>query len=183
MEKTHITNTRDGFDFLGASCIKPTSTKAGLFKTNFGNPGKYRMRMRVMIPVKKLIDRLKTNKFIKHNDKNMPVPTARKDLINFEHQEILAFYNHRILGLMNFYSFAHNLTSLRKVFMFLQLSCALTLALKFKLRTKRQVFKKFGYLLKDKETDTHLKLPSSLKVRHKFPRITLSRADDILKIS
>lgn len=172
MEKTKITNTKDGFDFLGASCIKPISTKAGLFKTKCGNPGKYRMRMRVMIPVKKLIEKLKTNKFIKYDDKSMPVPTARRDLINFDHQEIIAFFNHRILGLLNFYSFAHNLNSLRKIFMFLQFSCALTLALKFKLRTKRQVLKKYGYLLKDKETGAHLKLPSSLKVKHKSPKIS-----------
>lgn len=158
LDKTRITNTKEGFEFLGASCKKPvTSSIAGLFKK--GNPGRYRMRMRIMIPMNKLIRRLVTNGFAKMDSNNLPVPTARKDLVNFEHHEIGTFYNHRINGLVNFYSFAHNLNSLRKIIMFLQFSCALTLALKFKLRTKRQVFKKFGYLLGDPETGLHLKIP------------------------
>jgi len=144
-EKTLITNTRDGFTFLGAYCVKPRAILAGLFRTSAGNPGKYRMRMRIMIPMKSLIQKLATNKFLKFDSKELPYPTARKDLVNFSHYEILTFYNHRIQGLVSFYSFAHNYNSLRSIIMFLQFSCALTLALKLKLRTKRQVFKKFGY--------------------------------------
>ena len=182
-DKTLITNTKDGFNFLGAFCIKPLSIKAGLFKTQAGNPAKYRMRMRIMIPIMDLIKKLKNNKFIKMNDKGLPISTSRKDLVNFEHYDIISFYNHRISGLVNFYKFASNLNSLRKIIMFLQFSCALTLALKYKLKTKRQVFKRFGYYLKDTETGIFLKIPSSLKVTHNFPKTDLSRADDILKIS
>lgn len=145
VEKTLISNTRDGFNFLGAYCEKPSAAKAGLAaKSKSGNPAKYRMRMRVMIPMKSLITKLSTSKFIKIDSKGFPIPTARKDLVNFEHHEILAFYNHRIQGLVNFYGFASNFNSLRKIIMFLQFSCALTLALKLKLRTKRLVFKRFG---------------------------------------
>lgn len=107
--------------------------------------------MRIMIPMKSLIQKLATNRFIKLDSKEFPYPTARKDLVNKSHYEIITFYNHRIEGLVTKYSFArlqgardkHN--GLRSIIMFLQFSCALTLALKFKLRTKRQVFKKFGY--------------------------------------
>lgn len=182
-DKTLIINTKDGFNFLGAYCIKPHSLKAGLFKTAARNSGKYKMRMRIMIPIKDLIRKLKNNKFIKTNNKGFPFSTARKDLINFEHHEIISFYNHRISGLFNFYKFASNLNSLRKIFMFLQFSCALTLALKYKLRTKRKVFKRFGYYLKDTETGMLLKIPVSLKVTHNFSKTNLSRADDILRIS
>jgi len=145
VDKTLITNTKDGFTFLGSYCVKPSSVKAGLFKTKAGTPGKFRMRMRLMIPMKSLIQKLAANKFIKVDNKGLPFPTARKDLVNFEHHEILTFYNHRIQGLTTFYKFAHNYNSLRKIVMFLQFSCALTLALKLKLRTKRLVFKRFGY--------------------------------------
>lgn len=153
-EKTLI--TKDGFKFLG--CIKPSSLKAGLFSRKSGNPGKFRMRMRIMIPVDELIQKLITNKYVKRNAGGIPTATARRDLVNFTHHEIITFYNQRIQGLLVFYSFASNLTSLRKIIMFLHLSCALTLALKFKLRTCRKAFKKFGRHLTDTETDVCLKL-------------------------
>lgn len=181
-EKTIITATKNGFNFLGAYCIKPLSTKAGLFTSKKGNPGKYRMRMRIMIPVNDLIKKLANNKFIVMDSSGLPVPTARKDLVNFEHHEIVTFYNHRIQGLANFYGFASNLNSLRKINMFLQFSCALTLSLKYKLRTKKQVFNKFGPKMTDPETGTALKLPSSLKVKHSFAGEN-SKVDEIIKIS
>ena len=160
-EKTVITATKDGFKFLGAYCVKPYSTKAGLFASAMkkGNSARYKMRMRVMIPVKDVINKLVDNKFVVFNELGLPTATARKDLVNFEHHEIITFYNHRIQGLANFYSFASNFTSLRKINMFLQFSCALTLALKLKLRTKKQVFNKFGSKLTDPDTGIALKLP------------------------
>lgn len=124
--------------------------------------------MRVEIPVNDLIQKLKINKFVITNSKNLPQATARKDLVNFSHGEIIDFYNHRIQGLLAFYSFASNRTSLRKILMFLQLSCALTLALKLKLRTKRAIFARYGKTLKDPDTDKQLKIPSNLKVQHVF---------------
>lgn len=33
VDKTIITATKDGFNFLGARCVKPSAVKAGLFKT------------------------------------------------------------------------------------------------------------------------------------------------------
>ena len=141
-DKTLITATKEGFKFLGAWCVRTSPLKAGLSKSDQGNPSKYRMRMRIEIPINNLINKLKTNKFIKFNTNNMPVATARKDLVNFSHHKIVSFFNHRIQGLVTFYSFGVNLTSLRKILMFLHLSCALTLALKHKLRTQRQVVKR-----------------------------------------
>jgi group II intron reverse transcriptase/maturase len=183
-EKTVVTATKDGFKFLGAYCQKPTSIKAGLFTSKKGvNSGKYRMRMRVMIPMKDVIKKLASSKFVLYNKFGMPVAVARKDLVNFEHHEIITFYNHRILGITNFYGFASNLNSLRKIIMFLQLSCALTLALKLKLRTKKQAFNKFGPKLTDPETGITLKLPKDLKVKYNFLGAKSDRIDNILKVS
>lgn len=181
VDKTIITATKDGFNFLGARCVKPTAIKAGLFTAKSGNPGRYRMR--VMAPIKDLINKLKINKFVKIDDQGMPYATARKDLVNFSHHEIITLYNHRIQGLYNFYSFASNLNSLRIIFMFLQFSCALTLALKLKLRTKKQVFNKFGFTLKDPETEACLKMPSTLRVRHQYSKSGVSEAENILRVS
>lgn len=181
-DKTEITATKDGFKFLGAWCEKPSSLKAGLFTSKFVNPGKFRMRMRIMIPVEDLIQKLVMNKFAKRNALGLPKATARRDLVNFTHYEILTFYNHRIQGLLVFYSFASNLTSLRKIIMFLHLSCALTLALKFKVRTCRKIYQKFGRYLTDIETETSLKIPNS-KVTHKYTGIQPSSPNDLLKMS
>jgi group II intron reverse transcriptase/maturase len=183
-DKTVITATKDGFKFLGAWCEKPTSLKAGLFNTKSGNPGKFRMRMRIMIPVKDLIQKLITNKFAVRNALGLPRATARRDLVNFSHHEIITFYNHRIQGLLVFYSFASNLTSLREIIIFLHISCALTLALKYKLRTSRKVFTKYGRYLTDPETEIGLKIPNSLKVKHHFSGTeSYSVPEDILKMS
>lgn len=143
--------------------MRTAANKAGLSRSLSGNPAKYHMRMRIEIPVNDLIKQLTINKFTVTNSKGMPTATARKDLVNFSHSEIINFYNHRIQGLTTFYSFAANLTSLRTILMFLQLSCALTLALKHKLRTKRQTFNKFGRHLEDPETGIKLKITSGIE--------------------
>ena len=170
VDKTLITATKEGFKFLGAWCVRTSALKAGLSKSEQGSPTKYSLRMRIEIPINDLINKLKINKFIKINANDMPVATARKDLVNFSHHEIVSFFNHRIQGLVTFYSFAVNLKSLRKIIMFLRLSCALTLALKHKLRTQRKAFKKFGRTLDDPETGIKLELTSELKVKHLYIR-------------
>lgn len=182
-EKTLITATKDGFNFLGARCVRATAIKAGLSQSKMGNPARYRMRMRIEIPIEDLINKLKNNKFVITNPSGMPVATARKDLVNFSHNEIIGFYNQRIQGLVTFYSFAVNLTSLRKIIMFLHLSCALTLALKHKLRTKKQAFKKFGRTLADPDSGVKLLIPSELKVKHLYRGIAAKEPNDNLKTS
>lgn len=124
--------------------------------------------MRIEIPVNNLINKLNINKFVVMNANSMPSATARKDLVNLSHHVIVSFYNQRIQGLTSFYSFAANLTSLRKIIMFLHLSCALTLTLKYKTRTKKKVFTMFGRLLKDPETGIKLTIPTTLKVKHSY---------------
>jgi len=52
--------------------------------------------------------------------------------------------------------------------MMLRFSCALTLTLKLKLRTKRKVFTKFGKNLRDPETEVQLKIPEKLAVKHDY---------------
>jgi hypothetical protein len=182
-DKTLITATKEGFNFLGARCIKVSAVQAGMSESAQGNPAKYRMRMRMEIPVNKLIQKLVTNKFVKHNKYGLPVATARKDLTNFSHYEIVSFYNSRIKGLVTFYSFAANLTSLRKIIMFLHLSCALTLALKLKVRTKKQIFNKYGKFLEDPETGIKLELPRDLKVKHFYGQKNAKNPDKNLRTS
>lgn len=61
-------------------------------------------------------------------------PTAMRGLVELSHSDILAaLYNHKIRGLLNYYSFAGNRGDLQKVIWFLVTLCALTLALEWKL--------------------------------------------------
>ena len=181
--KTLITAVKDGFNFLGAFCRKVPSTKAGLFTNHHGNPAKYRMRMRVEAPIEKLLLVLRENKFVKLNRSGEPTPTARKDMVNLEHHEIVTYYNHRIQGLLSFYSFAANFNRLGSVVSMLNLSCALTLMLKFKLGTKRQVYVKFGRLLEDPETGVKLNIPKDFKVKHKYEKKEINRPEESLGAS
>lgn len=182
-EKTLITATKEGFKFLGTWCVKPSSIKAGLFTNKRGNPTKSRMRMRIELPVKDLYKKLVANKFAKYDEQGLPKATARRDLVNLTHWEILNFYNSRIKGLAAYYAFAANYNSLRSIVMTLQFSCALTLALKYKLRTKRTVFSKYGRFLKDPETGIKLYIPSDFKTRHTFAKGSKIDIDKALKIS
>lgn len=124
--------------------------------------------MRILAPTKGLIDKLVANKFAKVNNRKQIIPTAKRDITLMSHYEILKFYNARIRGILNFYSFAGNLNALRSIISILQRSCALTLALKYKLRTQRAIFLKYGRLLTDPDTKLSLEKPKTLKVSHDY---------------
>ena len=115
-------------------------------------------RMRIDIPVKSLMEKFIKNRFCSRADS----PTARKDLINLDHDDILTFYNRKIIGLTSFYNFARNYPAMHRFTWLLKGSCALTLALKFKLRTMRKAFSTFGEKLKS-ENGLELKAPDNFK--------------------
>ena len=72
------------------------------------------------------------------------IPTKRSRCINLAHQDILRYYNSIIHGILNYYSFVNNWKSLSFLVYGFKLSCARTLALKYKLRYVSKVYKKFG---------------------------------------
>ena len=125
-------------------------------------------KLMLKAPTNKLINELKKGGFIRQNKLGKNIPQAFTSMVNLSHYEIISFYNSKIHGILNFYGFASNRFSLGSVLWFLKASCALTLARKFKLRTMRKVFIKFGSNLKCSETEKELYRPSSLKVIHDF---------------
>lgn len=100
-----------------------------------------------------------------------------------DHADILAFYNQKIRGILNYYSFAGNRGQLHRVLYFLYMGCALTLALKYKTKTARATFRKLGANLKDQKSGSILYRPNSLRVLHKYqksvsieePKATIAR--------
>jgi hypothetical protein len=85
-----------------------------------------------------------------------------------DHADIVRYYNSVVRGILNYYSFADNRKSLGSVARALQMSCARTLALKYKLRFAAKVFKKYGKFLKDPDSETKLYLPGTYKRTRTF---------------
>ena len=96
------------------------------------------------------------------------VPTKVGWLINLDHADILGYYNSVIRGILNFYSFVNNKKSLGSLVHGLKLSCARTLALKYKLRFASKVYRRFGGKLKCPDTGLELFIPGTFKAIHKF---------------
>ena len=169
--KTKITALKKGIHFLEAD-FRSVRSNAKIMKHVTcvgGSSGKRRInqRLRVLAPLEKLLQRLKGAGFIKQlcgSGKFMP--TARKAMVPMDHCDILAFYNQKIRGLLNYYSFAGNKGQMSRVLFFLIMSCALTLALKYKLRSARATFRKFGPKLKDPKSESALYRPKSLLTNH-----------------
>jgi group II intron reverse transcriptase/maturase len=169
-QKTSIVNfKKKQIEFLGTTIYgisrieKPCRTvKHKNWKTSI----KQRITPRVGLhaPIKKLLEKLLENGFCRKSKEGIYSPTAVKRIVNFDHADILSYYNRVIRGILNYYSFADNYTRLGALVK-LQLlrSCALTLALKYKIRYKSKAFKKFGSNLACPKTGKIINIPESFK--------------------
>lgn len=184
-EKTIVTNLKDGFEFLGASIktlrqvgyIMKTKTRTGKKITIRAN-----LRTRVNMPTKKIIEKLKTARFLRRNPKNVILAKPMTSLVNMDHASIIQFFNSKIHGLINYYSFAANRIEIQNLIWLLRLSLAKTLARKFKLSSARSAFKKFGPNLKDPQTDVKLFVPKSMKTIHHYnTSINLTKPENIIE--
>jgi group II intron reverse transcriptase/maturase len=133
-------------------------------------------------PIEYLFNKLKSEGFFRyrHNrntprkqgESNVLVPRSVGRLVNLSHKDILEYYNFKVRGILNYYSFVDNYKSLGSIVHGLKHSCALTLALKFKLRHRAKVFKKFGKRLSVKNSDGELiasfYLPTTFKKTSQF---------------
>lgn len=166
-EKTKITNlNREWFGFLGATIKNPHWT-ARPFHRRSMDIGLKRMQVRpfVFAPIERICKRLKEAKLYKGAGS---IGTALRRLTILDHADILSYYNAKLRGILNYYSFAGNRSRLTRVVWIIHSSCALTLALKYKLRTMRKVFRKFGKYLECPETGSTLELPKTLEVKHDY---------------
>jgi hypothetical protein len=110
-----------------------------------------------------------------------------RSLVNLDHRNIILLYNAVIRGLLNYYSFADNRKSMGTIVHGLKMSCALTLALKYKLRTAAKTFQKFGSLLKCPESEAKIYLPntfSRLSYEKKYnTKSIIANPEKIVKLS
>ena len=170
-QKTLITQfSKDAIFFLGAF-IKGNWEKNKQIQVVIvkGIRKKVRITSKVVLlaPIKKLFEKATYNGFFKKRGGEF-VPTYLGRLINLDHSDILSYYNSVIRGVLSYYSFFNNRTSLASLVHGLKFSCARTLALKYKLRFVSKVFKKFGSILKCPTTGNGLFIPSTFKAIKTF---------------
>lgn len=169
VEKTLVTHVKEGFNFLGAEIRKLDKNTEYTGQMGIGGLERvFTRRLLINAPITKLIDNLVKAKMIRRNAKGECVPISCTSLTNLSHYEIISFYNFKINGILNFYSFASNYSHLGTIIWYLRHSCALTLARKNKLGTARQSFIKYGSHLTDPETGKEVIIPKTLKTTHSF---------------
>jgi len=171
-KKTTITHFSKEFIFFLGTFIKGTWEKDKRIMTTKKEHGvskRVRMTPRVVLkaPIKSIFEKAALNGFFKVRQGQF-IPTKVGRCINLDHQDILRYYNSIIRGVLNYYSFANNRKSLGSFVHGLKLSCARTLALKYKLRHASKIYKNFGPKLRSPDGNVELFIPSTFKAIKKF---------------
>ena len=110
-QKTLITHITEGFNFLGAYIKMPKRVWFMMKnKTTTGKEITMRASVRasVCMPTKSLIEKLIKAGFAHRNHLNVMSAKPKTELVNLDHCTIIQFYNSKIHGLINYYSFACN---------------------------------------------------------------------------
>jgi group II intron reverse transcriptase/maturase len=172
LEKTKLVDFgKDTVNFLGTQIRgsrkkfnKPIITvkSYGQLKKVIATP-----RTNLDAPLRSMFAKAKTNGFFKQKG-DAYYPTAVKRLVNLDHADILGYYNQVSRGILNYYSFTDNHARLGTFVHRLKHSCALTLALKYKLRTMGKTFAKFGKTLDCPVTGVQFRLEPSYKKSGRF---------------
>lgn len=117
LSKTTITNVKDGFKFLGAHIKQRGIITSTVRRVSTGLTFRSRhvRRLSVLAPLEQIIQKMINLGFARRNHLGTLFAKSRRDMVNLSHYEILSFYNSRIRGTFNFYSFASNYSHLRKI--------------------------------------------------------------------
>lgn len=158
-ENTTINNMTKKWSYLGTEIRKMRVNSTWLVKHASGGRAIGVNYLLVNAPIKEVINKLKKANLVRLNHKGKVFPMGHTPIMNLSHQEILDFYSSKLRGIISFYSFASNKSSLHSIVWLMKASCALTLAKKYKLRSIRKVFNNYGPLLKCPETDKELYSP------------------------
>ena len=183
MNKTHITSaTKSRARFLGATIRALTSrtndtptrkrTETGR-KIRARTPQGY---IRAFAPIEDLTKKLEDQGMCNIIDfrNRKVIPHKKSAWINLELYDIIQRYSWLMRGILNYYSFAYNRSSLNFIVYIIQHSAACTIMNKMRMNSRRQVFRKYGKTLKiskevgKKVYEISLPLPKSLARINKF---------------
>jgi group II intron reverse transcriptase/maturase len=103
-------------------------------------------RLILTAPIKELIEKFIEKGFLTRNKEGKVTPRGVASLTPLSHAQILRFYNSKVRGIVNYFSCVHNRSRLGTLVNLLRISCAVTLARKFKIasRSARAAFYRFG---------------------------------------
>jgi Type II intron maturase len=148
---------KKGISFLGTD-IKKVLKRKKITKINWrsGRMAKIYTHTFLKAPIATLLKKASESGFFRRIEGGIFTPIVHRFIVNKNHSEILFFYNSKIRRILNYYSFVDNQKSLMAFIQGLKYSCALTLALKFQLRFRSKIFKKFGDYLMCEQTGTKL---------------------------
>jgi hypothetical protein len=118
-QKTTITQTTKSFKFLGAKIQNVRKTSDFLMKrtTILGKRISTRInpRMRIQLPTADLIEKLIEGNLARRNHEGKLLAKGFTGIVNLDHSTILQFFNHKINGLLSYFSFASNRNELRNI--------------------------------------------------------------------
>lgn len=189
LEKTHITSLRNGkCRFLGMDFFirknddkhhKPTIL---VKKSNTTIKQRFAPRVILYAPILELIIKLKDKGFVKRSRLSEFFPIGKNNCVPLTHLQILNYFNSRIRGILNHYSCVHNRNELWSIVRFLNYSCALTLARKYKLKSLAKTFKRFGRDLKfenEKGKEYKIFRPDNLRMLSENKRFRVNENTNI----
>jgi group II intron reverse transcriptase/maturase len=179
-DKTIINKMTDKWHFLGAEIRNLKADSTFLVGHGQGRKARGIARTLVSAPIDKILEKLKKANFIRQNHKGKYLPRGYTPMMNLSHHEVVTFFSAKIRGVINFYKFAANRSSLYSINWLIKASCALTLAKKYKLRTMSQVFKKFGPDLTCPEIGTKYHKVTGLKAIHDYGKKKEDSVDRII---
>ncbi len=168
--KISITNaTKQKAFFLGTYIQWKQHIGKKVVMKKLGKATRITARIALTAPMDKLIQKLVVRQFVKWNpDGTKILAKALTRLVNFDHTDIIGYFNAIVRGILNYYPFADNRRNLGSIVRFLHMSCARTLALKYKMRFVAKAYKKFGSLLACPNTGVGLFKPKTLKRIRQF---------------
>lgn len=168
--KTLVTKASKGpAFFLGTEITWRTPEQKKVVLSSTGRKVRITGRLTLKAPMEKLTRKMVERGFAKWDPSgNILTPVGLRRLQNMSHSDIISYYNSVARGTLNYYSFTDNRSSLGSVIRTLHMSCARTLALKYKLRYMSKVYKKFGSLLECPETKAKIYKPTTLKRTRQF---------------
>jgi group II intron reverse transcriptase/maturase len=136
--KTKITNlNKSKAKFLGVSLSRSKHTKYRIIKNVISRQSR---KLRLEVPISDIKNRLRTASFLKGD-----IPNPKFLWYPLEHKQIITLYNAVLRGFINYFGFVHNYSRFAGYcYMVLKFSCAKLLSAKFKIKSMKSVFLKFG---------------------------------------
>lgn len=136
-------------------------------------------RIEIRAPIKELVQQLVSRKFAKWDFAGKTViPSGLTFIQNQSHANIVSYYSMVTRSILNYYSMVDNRNQMSNLVRILTMSCARTLALKYKMRFMSKAFKKFGRNLKCPKTNKELYIPKNLKKNSRIQCQRTKKSED-----